>query len=433
MRAWGKVRRWADFLRFVARRGLEDGIGRMAGALAFTSLLSLVPLLAIALAMLAAFPAFDPVRQDLVGWAFHTFAPAIGEAVQYQIQRFVANAGKLSAAGIGWLGVTAIMLLVAIETTLNAIFRVAKPRSALSKLLVYWTALTLGPLLMGAALSVQGYVTALARWPLGKAVTPLMALPVPTVLTVAAFAVMFAAVPNRRVALRDALLGAVAAALLFAALRWGFGLYVTSARTYASLYGAVAVLPVFLLWTYLSWLAILAGAEITAALPEWRSGKPGAAHATPARRLTLALHVLDVLHDHAVRGLAGASRRDLLAATAAHETELARLLGRLHATGFTAPTLRRRVVLARDLDSATLGDLIRALDLELALDDSLALTAPWRAKAETLVGLARHGSRQATDVSLRHIIGENGCSGPAPAPRGLVADFNQTPSVRYPL
>nr|CAM74506.1 conserved hypothetical protein, membrane [Magnetospirillum gryphiswaldense MSR-1] len=213
-----------EFLRFAVRRGRDDGVSRMAGSLAFTSLLSLVPLFAIALAMLAAFPAFDSVRQDLVSWSFRTFAPTIGDVVQLQINRFIDNAGRLSAVGILSLVITAIMLLVTIEGTMNAIFRVAKARSPLSKLLVYWTALTLGPLLMGAALSLQGYVTAWSRWSVGKALTPVLALPLPTTLTILAFAVMFAAVPNRRVAVRDALWGALAAALLFAALCWGFGL-----------------------------------------------------------------------------------------------------------------------------------------------------------------------------------------------------------------
>ncbi|MBR9973110.1 YihY family inner membrane protein [Magnetospirillum sulfuroxidans] len=404
MTARGTVGIAADFLRFAIRRGRDDGVSRMAGSLAYTSLLSLVPLFAIALAMLAAFPAFDTVRQDLVSWAFRTFAPSIGEVVQLQIHRFIDNAGRLSAIGILSLVITAIMLLVTIEGTMNAIFRVAKARSALSKLLVYWTALTLGPLLMGAALSLQGYVTALSRWSVTKVVTPFVALPLPTLLTTLAFAVMFAAIPNRRVAVRDALIGAATAALLFAALRWGFGLYITSSRTYASLYGAVAVLPVFLLWTYLSWLAILIGAEITAALPEWRSGQHlGGVSSRPARRLSLALELLSILHDFYRRGIVGASRRDLLAQTSCNERELIRLLARLQATGFTAPTSRRRVVLARDLETTTLADLVAALDLELGLEPSSA-NAPWRTKAETLINQATQQSRTELSVKLRDLV-----------------------------
>lgn len=405
MTAGTRLAQAADFLRFAARRGRDDGVSRMAGSLAFTSLLSLVPLLAIALAMLAAFPAFDTVRQDLVAWAFRTFAPSIGDVVQLQIHRFIGNAGRLSAVGILSLVITAIMLLVTIEGTMNAIFRVAKARSALSKLLVYWTALTLGPLLMGAALSLQGYVTALSRWSVTKAVTPFLALPLPTMLTWAAFAVMFAAIPNRRVPVRDAAIGAAAAALLFAALRWGFGLYITSSRTYASLYGAVAVLPVFLMWTWLSWLAILIGAEITAALPEWRAGQRQGGGARPGRRLGLALEILALLRDLARQGGAGASRRELLARTSADERELIRLLGRLHASGFTAPTLRRRVVLSRDLETASLADLVAALDLELKLDpEQIPPQAPWRDRATRLVAQARADGRAPLAVSLREVL-----------------------------
>lgn len=404
MTAGSKARQWAEFLRFAARRGRDDGISRMAGSLAYTALLSLVPLMAIALAMLAAFPAFDAVRQDLVQWAFRTFAPSIGEVVQLQIQRFVDNAGRLSAIGILSLAITAIMLLVTIESTLNSIFRVAKARSALSKLLVYWTALTLGPLLMGAALSLQGYVTAWSRWSLTKALTPILALPLPLLLTMAAFTVMFAAIPNRRVRISDALIGAGAAALLFAALRWGFGFYITSSKTYASLYGAVAVLPVFLMWSYLSWLGILIGAEITAALPEWRAGLHlGAGQSRPGRRLLLALEILEILFAQARLGGGGITRRHLLARTSAHERELIGLLARLHVGGFTAPTTRRRIVLARDADSVSLGDLVTVLDLDLALDD-LPGPTPWHDRARAAIEQAQQQTQNPLSISLRELF-----------------------------
>ena len=164
--AWGLA-------RYVARRFQRDGASRVAASLSYTSLLSLVPLMAIALAMLAAFPVFDDIRAQIQGWVFQNFVPAVGEVVQKQVTRFIANAGKLTAAGVVGLALTAIMLLVTIEGAMNAVFRVARDRSPLSRLLVYWTVVTLGPLLIGLSLSLQGYLTAASRWAVGKANVPL--------------------------------------------------------------------------------------------------------------------------------------------------------------------------------------------------------------------------------------------------------------------
>ena len=250
--AWGLA-------RYVARRFQRDGASRMAASLSYTSLLSLVPLMAIALAMLAAFPVFDDIRAQIQGWVFQNFVPAVGEVVQKQVTRFIANAGKLTAAGVVGLALTAIMLLVTIEGAMNAVFRVARDRSPLSRLLVYWTVVTLGPLLIGLSLSLQGYLTAASRWAVGKANVPLATMPVPTLLSIVAFTVLYMAVPNRRVRAMDALIGGVAAGLLFAALRWGFGLYVTSSGAYTNVYGAVAAVPIFLFWMFLSWTAVQIG------------------------------------------------------------------------------------------------------------------------------------------------------------------------------
>lgn len=403
--ARARARKFAGFLRYVAARYRKDGASRMAAALAYTSLLSLVPLIAIALAMLAAFPVFDTVRQDLLGFAFDNLVPAIGSVVENQINRFIANAGRLTAAGVVGLAFTAIMLLVTIEGSFNLIFRVARERPLLSKVLVYWTGVTLGPLLIGAAFSLQGYVAAANKWQLAKTASPILALPVPFLLTVLAFTGMFAAIPNRRVRIKDAVAGAVVAALLFAGLRWGFGLYVTSSKAYTSLYGAVAAVPIFLFWMFLSWAVVLVGAEVTAALPEWRAGYHQAElRAKGARRLTLALDVLALLLKGLAANSKGVGRRDLLAATAVSERDLSPVLSRLCAAGFAAPLAGGRFLPARDLDIATLDDLIVALELELALDDAIAAGSPWRARIEPLIAAARDAHRTTLALPLKHLL-----------------------------
>ena len=193
----GQLLRMGRFIRYVAARFDRDHASSVAASLAYTSLLSLVPLMAIALGMLAAFPVFTPWRIQIENWIFINFVPAVGHVVQEQVSLFIANAGRLSAAGIIGLGVTAIMLLVTIETSFNKIFRVDRHRSALSRLLVYWTIMTLGPLLVGAALSVQAYLLAFTDWQTHLVITNALAGLLPTLASVAIFSVMYAAIPNR--------------------------------------------------------------------------------------------------------------------------------------------------------------------------------------------------------------------------------------------
>lgn len=405
----GKILWAKGFALFVLRRYQRDRASGVAASLSYTSLLSLVPLMAVALAMLTAFPVFRKVRGQIQDWVFANFVPAVGDAVQTQIEGFIANAGRLSAAGIVGLAVSAVMLLVTMETALNGVFRVSRARSPLSRLLVYWTCLTLGPLLLGASVSLQGYLTAVTRLQMGRTALDLLAMPLPTLLSVAAFTVLFALVPNRTVRPRDAMAGGVAAGLLFAVLRWGFAAYVIHSGSYASVYGAVAAVPILLFWMFLSWAVVLMGAEVTAALPEWRAGL-GAAHSRAAgeRRLTLALAILSRLHEAAIQGHGAVSRRRLLEATAAAEADLAAVLRRLTIHSFVAPTVKRRVVLGRDLTAVTLADLVEALDLAPGLDEATAATAPWRPRAEEHLQTARQRAGEALAIPLADLL--------APAP-----------------
>lgn len=401
----GRGRAWLRFLQYVAKRYIKDSGSRMAASLSYTSLLSLVPLMAVALAMLAAFPVFDPVRAQIQGWVFQNFVPAVGEVVQQQVSRFIANAGKLTAAGVVGLAFTAIMLLVTIEDALNCVFRVARERSPLSKLLVYWTVLTLGPLLMGMTFSLQGYLTAASRWAVGSAGPAVITAPLPTLLSTLAFVVLYATVPNRRIRLPDAAVGGLVAGLLFAALRWGFGIYIISSGAYTNVYGAVAAVPIFLFWMFLSWTVVLIGAEITAALPEWRAGyHEGDGRGRGARRLTLALEILSIAHEAARSDENRVARTELLHRTAVAERDLLPALLRLVQAGYVAPTTGKRYVLSRDLTTATLGDLIRALDLDLELDDAVATCSTWRPAAEARIAAARAAAAERLDVPLAEVL-----------------------------
>lgn len=403
------MRKTWRFPLYVWRRYQTDNASRMAASLSYTALLALVPLIAIALAMLAAFPVFDGVRSQIQDWAFANFVPAVGEVVQRYVETFVANAGRLSAAGIVGLALTSIMLLVTVEGALNTVFRVARPRSALSRLLVYWTLLTLGPLLIGATFSLQGYLTAIGRWAGTDAMPETMRLltaPLPTLLSTLAFTVLYAVVPNRRVGLADALAGGVVAGVLFASLRTGFALYITSSEAYTTVYGAVAAVPIFLFWMFLSWAVVLAGAEVTAALPEWRSGLAGEHGQVPsARRLAVALAVLDRLHRAATQGPAvGLSRRELLAETGVPERVFLSVLRRLATAGLVAPTRGGRWLLAREPQTVSLWQVVAAMGIELRLDEAVDAGGRWRAAAEASLAEASRAAHHALDVPLHTLL-----------------------------
>lgn len=393
------------FLIFLWERFNRDGVPRMASALSYTSLLALVPLLAIGLAMFAAFPVFRGLRNRFQEEIFQNFVPHVGAAVQEQVAHFVDKAGELTAAGIVGLSVTAIMLLVTIETSLNMIFRVEQARSVMSRLLVYWTSLTLGPLLIGASFSLTGYFAAVGRWAEGIAPPSLAAGLLPNLLIMIAFGLLYFAVPNRRVHPLDAAIGGIVAGLVFAALRSGFGFYVASARTYQTVYGAIATIPIFLVWMYLSWAVILLGAEIAAALPEWRAGRWLREGALPPRnRLALALEILDVLFRAALDGSKGATREALLDRTAAPEEPLRATLRRLRDTGFIARTVNGRYVLSRDLEAATLYDLVERLDLGLGRGSLEGPPADWQRRVQSLIDAVDRADREVLGLSLRDLL-----------------------------
>lgn len=404
------LRQWYGLGLYVARRFRADGALDKASSLSYTSLLSLVPLLAIALAMLTAFPVFDSVRGQLQDALFRNFVPEVGEQIQRYVNVFVRNAGKLTAAGVIGLVFTAVTLLVTIESSLNAIFRVVTHRSPLSRLLVYWTAVTLGPLLIGASFSLSAWFFSVQDWA-AKAglsgVIKLVTVAMPNALLMVAFSLLYLAVPNRRVLVRDALAGGIAAGLAFAALRFGFGLYVSQARAYQSIYGAVAAMPIFLFWTYLSWAVILFGAELAAALPEWRLARPDLGGPLSARRrLSLALTILAVLLEENRQGGRGHGRRVLLDAVGEGERPFRFVLERLQAEGYVILTAGGRYVLGRDLSLVSLGDVARLLDLGLGQgapgDDSL----PWIGRISSRLDLAADQQQQALDLPLVDVLAQ---------------------------
>lgn len=344
----------AVFGRFYEERGLQT-----AGSLTFTTLLSLVPLLTVALAVASAFPVFEEAIDALQIFLRENFLPeARGvDAVADQIALFTRNAGRLTAIGLAFFVVTAVMLMMTIDVSLNRLFRVQRPRPLLQQVLIYWALLTLGPVLIGASLSMTSFaVGASFGWLQLGHVADIVLGVLPFVFTCAALTLLYGVVPYRGVRPRDALLGGVIAGVAFEVAKRGFAIYLKQVPTYALIYGAFATVPIFLVWLYLSWAIVLAGATLTAMLPAYRfaEGKP-----VPGRGFMDALAVLSVMAR--VQGKGGPVRL----AQISNQLRLVpdrceAALERAARLGWTARTERDGWVLARDADDLRVADLYRA-------------------------------------------------------------------------
>lgn len=261
-----------EYIIFLSRRTKSDMVLRVASSLGYTSMIAIVPLVAIALAIFSAFPVFDGVKEQIQTYIYSNLIPGSEAEVKYYFEQFVASTGKLTTVGVVGLALTALLMLSTIENSLNYIFRVHKPRSFVTKVMLYWTAITLGPLLIGTAVSLRGYLYAIETLMKGSVIYVGFKFSqiLPSLLTLTGLMAIYVLVPNKRVKLKHALFGSIVAMILFAILRKTFGVFILQGSTYKTLYGALAVLPVFLIWMYLSWAVVIFGAVITASIPEWQ-------------------------------------------------------------------------------------------------------------------------------------------------------------------
>jgi membrane protein len=351
---------------FFLKRMSDEHISSAAGTLTFSTTLNIVPALALVLASLAAFPAFRPLRDNLQSMIINNMVPDSGLKVSETLNGFVEAAGKLTAFGVIGLATTAIVLLLTIEGQLNLIFHVSKPRPIALRLLVFWAVLTAGPVLLGLGFSLFGYFSALPfleKTPGGSAIAVILGHALPTILTWIVVTLIFLLLPNRRIQRSDAVIGAAFAALLLAVLRYTFAFYIVMATSYRAIYGALAAVPVFLMWIYLIWLFVTAGAVITASLPDWRSARAGFA-GTPIGRVVLSLEIIARLAG-LPRERAGLTRGDLVKSVGVPDALLTVVLEVLMRGRFVAYTDTGLWVLSRDLERTTLADLVGLFGLGL--------------------------------------------------------------------
>jgi membrane protein len=288
---------WVETGRTLRERFREDHLGLTASSLTFTTLIALVPLVAVMLAVFSAFPMFGSFQGALEKYFLQALVPdSIAKPVLAALTQFAAKAARLGALGLVVLVLTALALMLTIDRALNAIWRVRRPRSIAQRVLVYWAALTLGPLLLGISLSLTATALTASKGVIG-------ALPggVGLLLNVIEFALLAAGmaglyhyVPNTDVRWRHAIAGGVFVAAGVELAKRGLAWYVGAMPTYSTVYGAFATVPILLLWIYVGWVIVLWGAVIAAYAPSLSmhiTRRP----ITPGHRFTLALAVLGQL------------------------------------------------------------------------------------------------------------------------------------------
>ncbi len=262
------------FLRYVTVRLQQDRCTQMAASLTFTTLLSVVPLITIALTLFSAFPVFNDYSAHIKEYILSNMVPETGgRIITRYMEQFTESASRLTAVGIVFLAVTAMLLMLTIDNAFNMIWRVSRPRSLLQRVLVYWAVLTLAPLLVGGSLSITSWLVGFSAEYAQQ--IPVFSLDVlkfiPVLLTTAAFTLLFRVVPNRYVPMSHAIIGGLIASLAFETMNRAFAFYIAHFPTYKLVYGAFASVPIFLLWVYFSWITVLFGAIVTASLSHWRS------------------------------------------------------------------------------------------------------------------------------------------------------------------
>ncbi|HZY20545.1 MAG TPA: YihY family inner membrane protein [Ramlibacter sp.] len=289
---------WLSAARTLRERFREDRLGLTASSLTFTTTIALVPMVTVALAVFTAFPMFGKLQGAVQSWLVQSLVPdAIARQVLGYLTQFAGKASRLGVVGLGALFLSALALVLTIDRTLNNIWRVRRHRPLAQRVLIYWAVMTLGPLLLGASISVTSYALYASRGLVSgvPGVVRFLLDVLEFVLLTGGLTCLYRFVPNTPVRPAHAVAGGVVAAFGIEAAKRLLAWYLGLVPTYSVVYGAFATVPILLVWIYLAWLVVLMGAVVAAYLPSLL----GATRRTPTLhgwQFQLALEVLQQLH-----------------------------------------------------------------------------------------------------------------------------------------
>jgi len=366
--------RWFGFARFLWHRFAVDRLFQAAGSLAYTTAFALVPLAVVVFGVLSAFPVFERWSGELSDFVFSHFVPSAARAAEGWLRQFSASAGQLTAAGFIALVVSLLITLESIEQTFNRIWRVTATRPRFARFLVYWTVLTLGAMLAAASLAVSARVLAspLFGTPHGRWIANLALWLSPLLVELTSITLMYRVVPHHTVKWRYAIPGALLAVTVLALARWAMGWYLGSFQSYQKLYGAVAFVPILLLWIYIGWLAVVVGASLASALDDFHY-QPRRLRLPKGAELYALLRMIgrfqQVRRNNNGQGLTENQLQQLepLLGT----TLLQRLLEHMEAINVLRCDVNGQWFLARDLDTVTVRELYESAQLRIPASETV--------------------------------------------------------------
>ncbi len=362
---------WRDTLHTLRVRFRDDHMGLTASSLTFTTSIALVPFFTVALAIFTAFPMFSKMQGALQAWLIQSLIPDnIARQVLGYLTQFSRQANKLGGAGLGVLLITAIALILTIDRTLNNIWRVKKLRPFTQRVLIYWAAITLGPVLLGASLALTSFLVSASSGLVGSMPAPLRFVinAFQFAIVAGGMAALYRYVPNTYVRWSHAWVGGVFVALGIELAKKALSLYLSMVPTYSLIYGAFATLPILLVWIYVAWVIVLMGAVIAAYLPSLLVGV--------ARRgggqgwqFQLALEVLQQLHEQQKTSRNGRSASRLASLLRVDVLQLEPVLELLTTLGWVgqlvvASDAEPPYILLADPDTTLLEPLIQQLLLD---------------------------------------------------------------------
>jgi membrane protein len=394
------------FFRFATRsfyqlRGLQT-----ASSLAYTTLLSLAPLITVVFGFLGMLPVFANQVEALQTFIFNSFVPAFGDTIREYLNSFSSRASGLTITGIIVLVIIALMLMATIDNAFNIIWHVRSRRNPAARFLVYWTILTLGPLLLGIGLLSTSYLFSLQVFSdtgSGYGVRGQLLAWLPFITTAIAFTLLYVLTPNCKVELRHALTGGILSAVLFEIAKYYFGVYVKSVPSYQDIYGAIAVIPVFLIWLYISWVIVILGAHVTFCLAAFRFDAESSASRYLEWNFIDVCRIVLVLRTAQIKGEAIAGKQFRRHGIKLPLYQINTIMAILAQSRWVHRTGGDSWLLTRDMSAVTLLDLYRIFPDRLVLPGSGGREVAGFNKLDQLMAEYHHNLEELLAVTVASI------------------------------
>jgi membrane protein len=394
-----------QFVVYAVRRFLGDGCPQSAAALTYMSLFAVVPMLTLMYSMFSLVPAFQELGGQVEEFIFSKFLPSSGQEITGYLSEFSSQARKLSVAGVAIIFLTALLMLSNIEKTFNHIWATTGGRKGLAGFLVYWAILSLGPLLLAIGMIMSTYLMSLRLVVAEVDSLGLVALLfsyLPWLLTWLAFTLLYVAVPNCKVRVVYALFGGLITTLLFESAKALFGQLVAHS-IYTNVYGAFAVIPLFLMWIYLLWVLILFGAELVRSLETFQyQGRD-----TPLPDLLAVLIVLWQCWRRQQRGHSLSDRS--MSIVGLNVEQWRRLRDMLLGQRILEKTASGQYLMIRDADTIRLADISGWLGQgfnsgDKAFNEKLVSAHPWIENYDRLMRDNQQLTEQNMNMSLQMLF-----------------------------